>query len=254
LESRSQSKQKMHKVTMALLMAAGMGTRIRPLSEETPKPLIRVRGTPMIESLLEAISMAGIPKVIITVGYKKDKYLYLKEKYENITIVENTEYMIKNTISSFYAAKDYLRNENCLICESDLYISDPSVIKGEIDKSRYLIRNVSAQNYEWGFHLENDQIREVVRPRPDVFLDHHMYGISYWLNNDLERLISAVDASYHNAEYAQLAYDEVANEIFDEIDMGVIRVKDGQLHEIDCLHDLVKVDPSYEIYLNKTNN
>ena len=68
------------------------------------------------------------------------------------------------------------------------------------------------------------------------------------MKGDLEKLIKAVGASYHKAGYEQLAYDEVANEIFHEIDMGVIRVRDGQLWEIDSLQDLVKVDPAYNIY------
>lgn len=85
-------KQNKRKITKALLMAAGMGTRIRPLSEEIPKPLISVHGTPMIETLIRAISRAGIEKIVITVGYKKERYLYLKEKYNNITLVENKDY------------------------------------------------------------------------------------------------------------------------------------------------------------------
>jgi CTP:phosphocholine cytidylyltransferase-like protein len=250
MRSKCQDNQKANKITTALLMAAGMGTRIRPISEEIPKPLIPVHGTPIIETLIGAILLAGIPKIIITVGYQKDKYLYLKEKYNNITLVENKDYSSRNTISSFYAAMNYLRNKNCLICESDLCIFDSSIIKGEMDKSRYLMRNVSLQNYEWGFDLQNDRVRRVVRPKPDVLLDHHMYGIAYWMKEDLEKLIDAVNVSYHKVGYEQLAYDEVANEIFYKIDMGVIRVKDGQLYEIDCLQDLVKVDPAYNIYLH----
>lgn len=237
----------LHKITTALLMAAGMGTRIRPLSESIPKPLIPVCGSPMIETLIQAVSLAGIQKIIITVGYKKEKYLYLKEKYKNITLIENTDYLDRNTISSFYAAMNYLRGENCLICESDLFIKDLSVIKGKMDKSRYLIRNVPAQNYEWGFDLKDGRIRQVVRPKPEVLLDHHMYGVAYWMSEDLEKLIHATIASYHKSGYEQLAYDEVANEIFDKIDMGIIRVKNGQLYEIDCYKDLIQVDPSYEV-------
>lgn len=241
---------KKQKITTALLMAAGMGTRIRPLSEETPKPLIPVRGVPMIETLIQAIKLAGIEKIIITVGYKKEKYFYLKDKYSNITFIENHEYTLKNTISSFYAAMNYLKNENCIICESDLYISDPSIIKDETDKSRYLIKHVKPQNFEWGFQIVNDRVKKVIRPNPDIFLDHHMYGIAYWMNEDLRKLIIATNEAYRVKGHEQKAYDEIGNEIFDGIDMGVIKVKEGQLCEIDCLDDLVKVDPSYMTYLS----
>lgn len=239
------------KITEALLMAAGMGTRIRPLSEETPKPLIPVQGTPMIESLIQAIKMAGIDEIIITVGYKKEKYFYLKDKYSNITFIENKEYTKKNTISSFYAAMNYLKNKDCIICESDLHVADPTIIKGEMDKSRYFLRNVPPQNHEWGFEIENNQVKKVVRPSPDVFLDHHMYGIAYWMSEDLEKLIEAVEEAYETEGHEQKAYDEIGNEIFEKIDMGLIKVKNDQVYEIDCIEDLIKVDPSYMVYIDK---
>jgi len=235
------------KIQTVLLMAAGMGTRIRPLSENTPKPLIPVRGVPMIESLLQAVIQAGIDEIFITVGYKKEKYLYLADKYPGISFVENTDYQCKNTISSFYHAMRYLEGKNCLVCESDLYIADKSVIAGYMDKSRYLIREVERQNYEWGFIHRRGKISKVVRPKPEVFLDHHMYGVAYWMKDDLAKLISQVEKVYNDTDVSQFAYDEVANQIFDEIDMGMIRVSDNQLFEIDSIDDLIKVDASYEI-------
>lgn len=242
-------KSKKHIITTALLMAAGMGTRIRPMSENTPKPLIQVNGTPMIETNIKALRGAGVEEIIISVGYKKEKYFYLKEKYGNITFVENTEYTSKNTISSFYAAKELIRNKNCIVSESDLYVADPNLIQGEMDKSRYLLRKVEPQNYEWGFNIEGDQIKEVIRPIDDVHLDHHMYGVAYWMSEDLNKLIDAVEEAYKHPGHEQKAYDEIANDIFGEIDMGYIEVKDGQIYEVDCLEDLVKIDSSYEIYL-----
>lgn len=239
-------------ITTALLMAAGMGTRIRPLSEETPKPLIPVNGVAMIESNIQALRQAGIKQIFITVGYKKEKYYYLKEKYGNIEFIENTEYQIKNTISSFYAAMEYLRGNNCIVSEGDLYIADPLIIKSKMDKSRYLIRYVDNQDYEWGFELEHDVIKKVVRPRQGVFLNHHMYGFSYWMKEDLELLIESVKALYKKSGHESLAYDEAANDIFCKIDMGVIPVKDGQLFEIDCIEDLVKIDLSYMKILNNS--
>lgn len=226
-----------------------MGTRIRPISENTPKPLIPVKGTPMIETNIKSLIEAGVEEIIIAVGYKKEKYLYLKEKYDNISFVENKEYTSKNTISSFYAAKEYLRDKNCYISESDLYIAAPSLTKGEMDKSRYLLRKVEPQNYEWGFHLEGDKIKKVVRPVEDVYLDHHMYGVAYWMSEDINKLIDAIEEAYKHPGHEQKAYDEIANEIFDEIDMGYIEVENGQIYEVDALEDLVIVDPSYKTYL-----
>lgn len=243
--------KKTRKITAALLMAAGMGTRIRPLSENTPKPLIPVNGTPMIETIIQAIKKAGIDKIIITVGYKKEKFYYLRKKYDNIIFIENKEYRTKNTISSFYAAMNLLRNDDCLICESDLYIADPSIIKNEINKSCYIIRNMEPQNHEWGFELKNEIVKKVVRPDPNVYLDHRMYGIAYWMKEDLNLLIDKVKEAYKNGGHEQKAYDEIGNTLFDKINVGTKKVKDGQVYEIDSLDDLVKVDTTYRSYQEK---
>ena len=236
------------KITTALLMAAGMGTRIRPLSENTSKPLIPVNGVPIIETNIRALIKAGIENIYITVGYKKEKYYYLKEKYGIIEFIENKEYESKNTISSFYAAMDYLSGKNCYISESDLYIANPEIIKGEVDKSRYYLRFVPDQDYEWGFELEDDRVKKVVRPIKGIYLNHHMYGMAYWLKDDLDLLIESVKQLYKNPGHEGMAYDEAANYIFDKINMGIIAVDDGQVYEIDSIDDLVKIDSSYMEY------
>ena len=232
-------------------MAAGMGTRIRPISETIPKPLIPVNGTPMIETIIHAIKKAGIEKIVITLGYKKEKFYYLKKAYSNITFIDNHEYKNKNTISSFYSAMDLLQDKNCLICESDLYIADPSIIKGEIDRSLYFLENMEPQNYEWGFQLEDETVKKVVQPNPEVYLDHRMYGIAYWIKEDLNKLINAVNEAYKHKGHEQKAYDEIGNKIFDEINMGISRVEDDQIYEIDSLDDLVDVDSSYMTHLKE---
>lgn len=235
-------------VSIALLMAAGMGTRIRPLSAETPKPLIPVLGVPMIESIVQAVRSAGIEEIIITVGYMKEKYYYLAEKYEGITFVENTEYREKNTISSFYAAMDFIENKNCFVSESDLFVRNPKILTNNIDKSRYLIRKVQPQDYEWGFEFNKQgEIQRIVRPQQGVFLDHHMYGMAYWTKEDVNKLIEATRKAYLMPGHQNLAYDEVANKIFDQINVGVDCVEDDQLYEIDSVSDLVRVDSSYEV-------
>ncbi len=237
-------------IDVALLMAAGMGTRIRPISEDTPKPLIEVNGITMIESLIQSIQQAGIKNIIITVGYKKEKYYFLADKYEGITFVDNPEYKTKNTISSFYAAMNMLYGKSCIVSESDLYVNDYSIVKNSTDISRYFIRDAEKQDYEWGFLLQDNQrIKRIVRPAQGRYLDHHMYGFAYWVKDDINRIIDAVNKAYGMPAHEDLAYDEVINELYDQLNVGVIKLKDNKLYEIDNMEDLLRVDPSYESYI-----
>ena len=77
----------MHQVRRAIIMAAGRGERLRPLTDRVPKPLIPVKGTPMIVSILEALRRNGIRETVIVTGYMAEAFEALREDYPEIRLV-----------------------------------------------------------------------------------------------------------------------------------------------------------------------
>ena len=71
----------MHTVKRALIMAAGKGERLNPVTLDTPKPLVKVNGVRMIETSIEALKTNGINDIYIVTGYKSEQFDVLKEKY-----------------------------------------------------------------------------------------------------------------------------------------------------------------------------
>ena len=81
-----------YRVKRAVFVAAGFGSRMVPITLNTPKPLVRVNGTRIIDSLLDAVVEAGIPEIVIVRGYLGEQFDQLLYKYPNIRFVENPIY------------------------------------------------------------------------------------------------------------------------------------------------------------------
>ena len=119
----------MHKAERAIIMAAGMGNRMKPVTLSTPKPLIQVNGRRMIDTVIEGLHNNGIFEIYVVVGYLKDKFKPLEEQYEGLTLVENPYFDTCNNISSLYAVRDKI--ENAIILDGDQIIYNDKILKPE---------------------------------------------------------------------------------------------------------------------------
>ena len=107
-----------HKVDGAVIIAAGFGSRFVPLTFETPKGLLEVFGERMIERQIRQLHEVGITDITIVVGYLKEKFEYLIDKYQ-VKLLYNPEYSKKNTLTTIYQARELLREKNMYVLSSD---------------------------------------------------------------------------------------------------------------------------------------
>ena len=117
----------MHKVERAIVMAAGLGKRMHPVTLTTPKPLVRVNGTRMINTIIDGLHSNGIYEIYVVVGYLKEKYAEFEKEYPDVKLIENPHYNTCNNISSLYVARNYI--ENAIILDGDQIIYNSSVLR-----------------------------------------------------------------------------------------------------------------------------
>ena len=96
---------KQYKVDGALIIAAGFGSRFVPLTFEIPKGLLEVFGERMIERQIRQLHEVGVQNITIVVGYLKEKFEYLIDKYD-VKLLYNPEYSSKNTLTTIYRARE----------------------------------------------------------------------------------------------------------------------------------------------------
>lgn len=226
--------EKMHKVKRAIFLASGFGSRLLPLTRETPKPMVRVCDKRIIETLLDAVVRAGIEEIYIVRGYKKEAFDVLLLKYPNIKFLENPYFANSNNISSVYVAREFLPSS--YVIEADLFLFNHKLIRPFESDSNYLGIPV-ARTEDW--YIKTNKagfIDEVGISGEQCF---QLVGISFWSESDGKRLKSIIEKEFEKDNSSQLYWDQLALQLYkDSFRLKVRTCEPADVCEIDSVADL----------------
>ena len=233
----------MSKVKRAIIMAAGYGTRVRPITLSTPKPLIKVNGIRMIESVIEALLKNDIREIYVVTGYLAEKFDFLEEKYSEVTLIYNPYYSKYNNISSLYVARDHLKD--VIILDGDQVIKNDKILSPNFEKSGY--NCVWSEEYtdEWLLQVEKNTIVSCSRNGGEK--GWRLYSISRWNQEDGQKLKVDLEYQFEVEKNYDIYWDDVA--LFcspQNYDLGIREMNLDDVIEIDTIDELRLVDKSYD--------
>jgi CTP:phosphocholine cytidylyltransferase-like protein len=232
-----------YRVKRAVFLAAGFGARLVPITLNTPKPLVRVHGKRIIDTLLDAVVKAGIPEIVVVVGYLGEQFEQLLHKYPNIRFVHNPLYNEANNIASAYCVRDIL--QNAYVLESDLLLNNEKIIRKYEYSSNMLAIPVERTD-DW--FVRTDERGVIVEEGVGGENCYQMAGISYWdakdgaqLEKDLKEVYFAPGGKERYWEQTAFVYKK------ENYAVNIRACKLEDIVEIDTFSELKAIDPIYNV-------
>lgn len=236
----------MYKAERAIIMAAGLGKRLQPITLTAPKPLVKVNGVRLIDTVIKALNVNGIKEIYVVVGYLKEQFKSLEQDYPGLVLLENPYYSECNNISSLYVAREHI--DNTIILDGDQFIYNSDILNPYFSRSGYNAVWTDMPTDEWLMSVEDGIVKYCNRNGGNH--GWQLYSVSFWSSDDGKRLKRHLEIEFEEKNNRQVYWDDVAMFIYhNEYKLGIRKMNRNDIIEIDTIRELVKLDKSYEKYL-----
>ena len=231
-----------YRVKRAIILAAGFGSRMMPATTDRPKPMVRVNGVRIIDTLLDALVSVGITEITIIGGYQFEKLKDLLKKYPSLKLIENKDYASTNNISSAMLSFDTL-HDGCYFCEADLYITNPQIIT-KYQFASNILGSYSMETDDWSFRMNDGYLTDYKKGNTYCY---NYYGISYWTAEDCEKLKRDFTMVFNQPKDGKDYFWEFIPFVLckENYKVEIRPCKKQDIMEIDNYFELAQLDVSY---------
>ena len=232
----------MSQVERAIIMAAGKGTRMRPITNTVPKPLVKVHGVPLIEGIITQLHQQNIYEIYVVVGYLKEQFNYLVDKYEGLHLIDNPYFDTCNNISSLYVARNHLKD--VIILDGDQIINNSQILSRKFEHSGYNCIYKNEVHNEWMLKIEDGIVTSCSRTGGKD--GWQLYSVSRWNEADGARLKKHLEIEFEEKNNTDIYWDDVALFCYpNDYQLGIYEMLEGDILEIDSFDELCSIDNTY---------
>ncbi len=229
-----------YRVESAVILAAGSATRFIPLSLEQPKGLYEVRGERLIERQIQQLREAGIDDITIVLGYKRDMFAFLGEKY-GVRLLFNPAYNVKNNIESILTAKAYLKNSYLCVCDS-YFVENPF----HLFEYRSFYAGFSTSETESEMYAHIDACGRIVGMEKAEEGGLMLLGHAYWTEDFSRRFIELAEADRETGAYDDKFWEWLVRDNLDTLPPFFYKeYAPGTIFEFDYFEQLRQFDTAY---------
>lgn len=232
----------------AIILAAGKSSNFAPFIYEKPKGLFKVKGQILIERQIEQLKEAGVHEIYVIVGYMKEKFFYLEEKY-GVKLISNNTFATKGNIFSLYVAKNYLSN-SFICCADQYFVHNPFKDNNTENLSYRSCVKIEGKFSE--FVVDFDENRIINKFGIGNIYSYAMVGQAYFNSEFSRKFVDLMDKEINDFGIGNLFWEEFYARHIDKLKMH------AKLHnkilgfEFDCVEDLMRFDA--EFLLNIDSN
>ena len=247
LTEKGMSFMKPYRVDAAVIMAAGFGSRFVPLSFETPKGLLKVFDEPMVERQIKQLHEAGISDITVIVGYMKEKFEYLTDKY-GCRLIYNPDFETKNNISSIYYARQALKGKNAYILSSDNWIRE-NMYHGFEGGAWYSAVHFEGETSEWV--LVTDKKGRITDTYPGGRDCNCMMGPAYFSRDFSDSFLPVLERYYKMPGSSDYYWENVLMDMLNGTAYKRLNAFYGRIPELELCSKLemsINLQPKDNVY------
>lgn len=240
LTSKALNALQPYKVNNAVILAAGASTRFIPLSLEQPKGLYEVRNEKLIERQICQLKQAGINDITLVLGYKKEMFYYLKDKYQ-VKFIINDSFNIKNNIESLRLAQSII--SNTYICVSDDYFMENPFNQFEY---RCFFSGSSTSEKTDEMYAITDSNNRIARLEKGLDGGRILLGHCFFDKQFSQKFFEIVNSVTNNGKYDKAFWEWLVKDYLNSFDNIYFKeFSPNTIFEFDYFDDLRKFDTNY---------